>query len=158
MPNYCYNVLFFIEKEGRAALKELMGDAVFDFNKIAPYPEVYAQRDLERAAVDSQSALGVFIAKYGNAKDGYNSGGYEWCCKNWGIKWNTIKPRHIEDTVVFDTAWGPPLAIYEKLSQLLTPHGFYYEYYEKSMCGGGFYSNGEVSEVWEARYRGFRGG
>ena len=34
----------------------------------------------------------AYIDKYGFPKDGYNQGGYQWCCDNWGTKWGSITP------------------------------------------------------------------
>lgn len=48
---------------------------------------------------------------------------YEWCCRHWGTKWNSYSfycghdldaPEEIEFT--FDTAWGFPDPIFEKLA------------------------------------------
>ena len=45
---------------------------------------------------------------------------YYWCVANWGTKWDaTVNDISREDTntlwLVFDTAWSPPLALYEYL-------------------------------------------
>jgi hypothetical protein len=45
-------------------------------------------------------------------RDGYNSGGYEWCCTTWGYKWpaSDIEVRESPDTLSyqFQTLWRPP--------------------------------------------------
>ncbi len=46
---------------------------------------------------------------------------YEWCWENWGTKWE-IDERYIEKSggnrelqYMFDTAWAPPVPVYEHL-------------------------------------------
>jgi hypothetical protein len=58
---------------------------------------------------------------YPRVKDGYNSGGYDWCCKHWGTKWGICDPvlataaeDHLEYN--FQTAWAPPEPLIEKMS------------------------------------------
>ena len=40
---------------------------------------------------------------------------YDWCCRNWGTKWDITHPFVSDDveedsiTFSFDTAWGPPI-------------------------------------------------
>lgn len=44
---------------------------------------------------------------------------YEWACKNWGVKWNA-SDTYIDDekcTIWFDTPWGTPEGIYEKIAK-----------------------------------------
>lgn len=44
-------------------------------------------REAEEAR-KSQEAWEAYKAKWGTDKNGYNSGGYEWCQDAWGTKWN----------------------------------------------------------------------
>ena len=48
------------------------------------------------------------------------SGGYDWRLQHWGTKWdiyNATCERMDENTLVlsFDTAWSPPIPVYDKL-------------------------------------------
>jgi hypothetical protein len=57
-----------------------------------------------------------------NQSDGFNSGGYDWCCKNWKTKWNFVDV-HIENNkngelkYSFQTAWSVPMPILIKMSK-----------------------------------------
>lgn len=47
---------------------------------------------------------------------------YEWCCDNWGTKWNSYEPSVDEDgsdgkwIVWFDTAWSAPTPVIDALA------------------------------------------
>jgi hypothetical protein len=49
---------------------------------------------------------------------------YDWCCSNWGTKWNAYEEQEVlydEDDridVRFTTAWSPPVPVYEKLQEM----------------------------------------
>lgn len=106
---------------------------IFDFNNLIPYPKEFKERD-----DDAQLLSGVdFLEKYGDNKDGFNSGGYEWCNKHWKTKWGPsnvlwVKQQH---TFYFDTAWGPSIPIVSELHKRFPEVHIQYEYYEK---GSGF--------------------
>ncbi|MCM1220978.1 MAG: hypothetical protein NC548_41480, partial [Lachnospiraceae bacterium] len=43
---------------------------------------------------------------------------YDWCCENWGTKWNAYCDTVIDDDrISFETAWSTPLPILKKLSE-----------------------------------------
>ena len=51
------------------------------------------------------------------------SGWYDWRLQNWGTKWdvyNATCDRMDENTLVlsFDTAWSPPIAVFDKLVEM----------------------------------------
>ena len=93
----------------------------FDFNKVVPYPEEFAKMDAE------------------NKDSGYQAGGYAWCVRNWGTKWNATNagtwftdPKNIGEVrhfklsdyekpacavITYTTAWAPALPVTEALSQ-----------------------------------------
>ena len=59
---------------------------------------------------------------------------YDWCCSNWGTKWNA-SDTYIEDvdgngnvTVTFSTAWNAPFGIIEKFAELCKDDEFHWEY------------------------------
>ena len=62
---------------------------------------------------------------------------YDWNVSNWGTKWDicpTVFERDEDNRVRvdFETAWGPPIALYD----FLTAEGWRVEaYYEESGCG-----------------------
>ena len=39
---------------------------------------------------------------------------YDWCCENWGTKWNSMHG----DAYSFDTAWAPPVPIFNRIAEL----------------------------------------
>ena len=70
---------------------------------------------------------------------------YGWCIENWGTKWDASIvswERTADDTIFisFETAWGPPIALYEYLEQ----EGWQVEglYNEPGMAFAGFYEEG----------------
>ena len=76
---------------------------------------------------------------------------YNWSLNNWGTKWEASIidwERHDDEnlTVYFETAWGPPIALYD----YLTEQGWGVEafYNEPGMCFAGNYDNG-TDECYE---------
>jgi len=74
---------------------------------------------------------------------------YMWCVENWGTKWeanvyNWERMNENTITINFDTAWGPPLTLFE----FLTENGWEVEafYNEEGMCFAGIYDNGYHEE------------
>ena len=158
MPNNCYNEL------------EICGDvddvervfgfirsdvSAFDFNRVIPYPDRYAERDGDHARLIEQlrskfvrdwswrdvmetPEVREFIEKWGALRDGYNSGGYEWCKDNWGTKWNAYKVKRLDNRLFFYTAWVPPIPIIQELARKFPMCSFHLEYFERAMgfCGG----------------------
>ena len=72
---------------------------------------------------------------------------YGWSVDNWGVKWD-VRGEEIqvvqvdEDRIIicFDTAWGPPITLYEHLEQ--EGYEVVGMYYEPGMAFCGIYSNG----------------
>ena len=92
MPNWCMNEL--IITGDQASLDNLAtfvkgehDEQNLDFDKVIPYPENYKQMDAEMPAwndPDKEAKMLAYKEKWGSEKDGFNSGGYGWCCENWG--------------------------------------------------------------------------
>lgn len=186
MPNHCENDLYISgPKEDVERLLALVGadkpDPEFDFNAVLPYPASFKERDDEMRALQEQHGWAkghdLFGAKYGaGAKDGYNSGGYEWCCKTWGTKWNAYEVARRDyggPCVTFQTAWNPPVPVIAELHRLFPMLTLSLEYFELGVafCGGVTFrpeddhygdtpwKAGEPSESWHLNgYRGRRGG
>jgi hypothetical protein len=116
--------------------------------------------------------------KYGDKQDGYNSGGYEWCCENWGTKWSACRVELQEQNercvhLAFDTAWTPPIPVIAALHKKFPEATLEIEYFECGVgfCGGAtWYSKLDAEDMgheweagvpsleWESKYRGSRGG
>jgi hypothetical protein len=68
--------------------------------------------------------------------DGYNNGGYNWCCANWGTKWwvsdDDVVLENYGDNIEisFDTAWSPPRNVVERLAELYPTLNFHLMYEE----------------------------
>lgn len=158
MPNWCANSLKLVattaesEKKLAEIVSELerakcAGESAEIFKLIKPIPEAlmitsgWLGKDTpEQAALEIEQAAN--LKKYGY-KDWYS-----FCTGEWGTKWdmnNQIEdePYTIEGnavTMVFDTAWAPPMQIYYALEDM----GFVVEatYVEQGMGYIGFYTNG----------------
>lgn len=77
---------------------------------------------------------------------------YFWCIENWGTKWDANYAEVLNEdnnsvSLMFDTAWGPPIAFYDKMFEL----GFSVraDYHEPGMCYIGEYSGETGNEQYE---------
>tara|TARA_R110000822_G_scaffold100807_2_gene226730 strand:- start:50 stop:631 length:582 start_codon:yes stop_codon:yes gene_type:complete len=122
MPNWCYNTLTVngSTEEIHKVFDPIVADSENFFNHIEPMPAT--------------------------EKDNW----YDWRITNWGTKWDAT-PEHIdivddEESGVstvntqFDTAWGPPIAIMEKLESMGFAVRLYY--YEPGMGFAGSWEDG----------------
>jgi len=148
MPNYCNNTLHITGKS--SVLHNLLdthidNDGNFDFGTVIPYPQKYKDLDNIPADLDTEAYTQYILTKlkehnleelqskitpekyklYKQGYDcgfGYNNGGYEWCCDNWGTKWNACDTTVIYNddllAIAFETAWSPSLPVTQKLSDL----------------------------------------
>lgn len=157
MPNHISNRISFkaldTEAEGSWKQKEDTFEAVrtlmktedrpFDFNVLIPYPEPFKSLDESRRELEKKE--GLFAAM--SVKDGYNSGGYEWCNVNWGTKWNAYDIGFDYEAILFQTAWSAPRPIFAELSKRFPGLYLEVEYADEdrgSNCGKLTYLNGEL--------------
>jgi hypothetical protein len=160
MPNWCANSLKLVattaesEKKLAEIVSELerakcAGESAEIFKLIKPIPQALLDTVAgfrghgtpEQAALEIEQAAN--LKKYGY-KDWYS-----FCIGEWGTKWDMNnqyedEPYTIEGnrvTMVFDTAWSPPMEIYYALEEM----GFEVEatYVEQGVGYIGYYSNGE---------------
>jgi hypothetical protein len=113
---------------------------------------------------DDPSMLDRFVQAYNAGKvcnefipkpDDIGDGWFDWCIKNWGTKWDVgadIGTDHeerygLKATVVdneancsFDSAWSPPIGLYEKLDEL--GYKVHASYFEGGMCFCGIWVDG----------------
>jgi hypothetical protein len=151
MPNWCSNELTIVGKPKmlNKLLKQITttqseaGDEAtpFDFDKVVPQP----------------SNLG--------------EGWYDWRVSNWGTKWNASDVMFLNDgdwsdsyddtcwesgelTIMFNTAWSPPIPILTQLSQDNPKVTITHKFTEEGMAFYGTYeySNGDVDVVKEGSF------
>lgn len=182
MPNHCHNDLWIRgNTEDVANLLAYIGadkeQPAFDFNTLIPYPEKFKQMDQEMEAVYKDATLlDAYKAKWGTSSDGYNSGGYDWCHNEWGTKWNAYgvaRRDYMGICLSFQTAWAPPAPVILALAKMFPKCSLSLEYLEQGGAfAGGFSCESEddwydedepweavkVTDKWEAKYRGKRGG
>lgn len=132
---------------------------VFDFNSIKPYPEIFRQMDRDHEIMTQEE----YAKKYPDANksitgkvgdyyyDGFNSGGYQWCNRNWGTKWGAVAPVWVPllKTMFFDTAWSPVMEIVGEIHKRFPDVLIRYEYYE---AGSGYMGGCEFipESSWDA--------
>lgn len=186
MPNHCENDLYVRGAPERVAeFLAFVGadkdEPAFDCDKVIPYPEKFKQMDEEAKAFsffghselseeEQAAARKAYEAKWGTTQDGFNSGGYEWCCANWGTKWGAYEvgvydhPRG--KCITFQSAWSPPTPVIHKLFELFPDLYFDHEYFEcgAAFCGGLHYNPEALKydenpvREWSGDYAGPRGG
>ncbi|GAB1469405.1 hypothetical protein MASR2M66_02810 [Chloroflexota bacterium] len=109
MPNWAENELTITGPDVQKILNTICSESsaddearTLDFDKIIPYPKIYKELDqrsneyqekflaIAKDDPERQDKLNALAAEYGVEpgtpwlKDGFNSGGYDWCCENWG--------------------------------------------------------------------------
>jgi hypothetical protein len=157
MPNWCANSLKLVattpdsEKKLAEIVQELeraktAGESAGIFNLIKPVPEALLITAGSFGDTVEQAALKK--AEQENLKTYGYKHWYDYCIAEWGTKWDMNnqyedEPFTIEGntvTMVFDTAWAPPMQIYYALEDM----GFKVEatYVEQGMGYIGFYSDG----------------
>lgn len=110
MPNWSYNhmVVNGTTKQLIKLSKQLESDyGVIDFCKIIPQPDNLFTGNLGSKERERCKELGV-------------PNWYDWQVSNWGTKWNACEAsREMQDgtylTYAFNTAWSPPIPIFEAL-------------------------------------------
>jgi hypothetical protein len=107
----------------------LVGGARIDVTKITNMDH---HREME-------AAIRAINKKYFGCEDWY-----DWCVSNWGTKWDIGGSDQYGEkaelngnsfTARFDSAWSPPLAAYEKLTELGFYITAYYAEFGMQFCG-----------------------
>lgn len=137
-------------------------------HKFIPYPQEFTDQDeVARKAREAMNKLPKKKQDWRKLpKDGFNSGGYEWCCTHWGTKWGMYdfsewKRFKRSAFIQFDSAWSPPLPVIHAIAEKFPKLKFTIRYYE---CGGGFKGVLQIKgdevllEDYSDEYRGSRGG
>ena len=170
MPNWCSCDLAIKGRDWPLVMERVRTrETAFDFQRIIPYPWHYRRQDEavhrlreELDGLSNDERIAKLEELGGWPKDGYNSGGYDWCIGNWGVKW-PVADLCVESKSVtrikltFDTPWGPPLPVIARLSEFPT-HSVEFDlrYYEAGMAFQGRFvaRAGEEIENTSWDYRG----
>ena len=120
MPNYIKNRLIIngsneqieeVKNFLRAEHEE--GTVAIDFRNITPIPKWVYQDNLGTKEEE----------KYGK-----ENCWYDWCCKNWGTKWNACSPTSYGNIIEFETAWCDVPVLMSKLAMIFPNVRFEYMY------------------------------
>ena len=144
-------------------------ERILSADKFIPYPKKFRDADEEAECIRKECQATNDWSKYTSVKDGFNSGGYEWCIQNWGTKWGiydaVLKGEKLTGKTGklryrFESAWSPALKIIDAMSKQFPNLKFAVKYYECGMQFKGHYvvQNGEVLTDEEEKYYGRRGG
>jgi len=155
MPNWCYNYATFSHKDPEQ-VKRLV-NAVKEhnlFTEFVPCPSEIMEHVEEGENYNERCEA---KAKSNLEKYGY-SGWYDWNCGNWGTKWDIGNPDVYEESdgsavCSFDTAWGPPIAFYEKMVDMGWEVDA--EYTEEGMGFVGYFTNEEGDECFDLNFDAF---
>jgi hypothetical protein len=186
MPNWCENDLWvYGPKKELERLRQFMkgDDGNLDYNKFIPYPRKFDDitekatikcvREIEPETKDmTDDEVRVYVRISGRSlkelagwrNEGYNSGGCDWCIKNWGTKWNasntTVVTRARSLFVMFTSPWSPPSPVIKKMGKMFPTLRFIHKYYEQGMAFRGVVEikRGHVIRDESTEYHGHRGG
>ena len=150
MPNWCYNYGTFTHSDPDMVrqLVVALEREVF-FKTFAPCPEELL-------------ALPADLEENAHLKAKYNhSNWYEWCTAEWGTKWDAsdVQVSETSETSVtasFNTAWSPPIALYEKLVKMGWEVDADYE--EEGQSFRGYFTNEEGDECYSYDFSTFKKG
>lgn len=141
MPNWCNNSISIVGP--KETIKAIWEDANREgeegglLNAIHPMPP-----ELNETTAPSESGV-----------DWYN-----WRVNNWGTKWdvslegleyNEVDEDTAEITGWFDSAWAPPIGVYEVFAEQFDNCSLEASYYEPGMDFAGFWSNENGDEFCE---------
>jgi hypothetical protein len=107
MPNWCRNTLIITKGEPKPVFDAVRTESsLFDFNSLIPLP---------REIADAPVHPSMVVPEW-----------YRWSCQNWGTKWNSAYAQYSSasprNTIHFDTAWGPPVPVFEALAKRFPEH------------------------------------
>ena len=144
MPNWCMNELLVTGPNSK--LTEFLTKASKSEDKPLCLEKLYPEPpDVETLKSESE---GCFVLKTAaalapdNEIDWERDGWYYWRQANWGTKWDTdgdTVVRSSEETAVysFQTAWGPPIEAFMKVSKDFPDLEFVLDYWEPGNCFAG---------------------
>lgn len=139
-----------------------VGDDEFSFAGFIPTPDDY---------IDGNCSHDHYNYRLGKKEgpDPYANCWYSWNITNWGTKWGAYdvfvdKPFNLLDalacdgivtgSVRFDTAWSPPVPVYEKIIELFPDCTLEFSFMDEDMQGSGggvirYAPGGELEETYD---------
>ena len=152
MPNWCNNTLVIKHQDPAMILRAKNAFAEGKFlNEFVPVPQSLVDTVAGSMGEDKRAAHEMQM-KTNLAEHGYKDW-YDFAVNEWGTKWDVGDGDGINEitensmTVYFDSAWAPPCAAYEKMTEL----GFEIEalYDECGMAFCGRWTNAGGDEYFE---------
>jgi hypothetical protein len=148
MPNWCSNFVEVSHEDPAKirALADAMDRGEF-LDHVIPVPVELKETmsgsygdEEKQAALEAQTQRN--IEKYGAGN------WYDFCVSQWGTKWDVdcqgqvdVHPEGKLVTASFDSAWSPPVGVYQELvNQGYAVRAYYYE---SGMCFAGIWDNGD---------------
>ncbi len=151
MPNHITNVIRFDSPEEMERVLEAVQSEnnKFDFNQIIPMPTELRDLTSPIRYVTEEKRLEQLldVADWKIDKNGFKpelgltkelekqyleefgaTDWYRWSIDNWDTKWNAYSVDITDDTITFDTAWGHPDSIINKLSEMFPNISFHIQY------------------------------
>ena len=147
MPNWCSNGVTITHEDPAkiSALAEAMEAGKF-LNHIIPVPEALKETMSGSYGDPEQQALLEAQTKYNIETYGYGNW-YDFCVARWGTKWDvdcqgtlSLSNDGLTVEASFDSAWSPPIGVYEKMLEQGYDVTAYY--YESGMAYVGKWDNG----------------
>lgn len=160
MPNWCSNFLSIIgpAKSIEALLKAGAGkDTALSFDKLHPTPTELVHT---QSTGNLNTMLQSLVVEPQNPD---HEDWYSWRVRNWGTKWDiNAQITHDEKfgrgqrsiSMVFESAWAPPVKGIQKLSELFPDLEFDLEFEEPGMGfkGGAKAKAGNLTDDWQEEF------
>jgi len=150
MPNWCSNrVSFFVDDQKDVAKLKSIFESDTPFNEIIPAPDwEKIPNDKGELPVEQlhRNDKGEVMCASWNFPDGTNDDRwYHWNISNWGVKWD-ISAQEVDDydgfiRLEFDTPWGPPDEIYNRLVEMFPDVSISWFFDEPGMQFAGYLPN-----------------
>ena len=150
MPNWCNNrVSFFADDQKDIAKLKSIFESDTPFNEIIPAPDwENIPNDKGELPVEQlhRNDKGEVMCASWNFPDGTNDDRwYHWNISNWGVKWD-ISAQEVDDydgfiRLEFDTRWGPPDEIYNRLVEMFPDVSISWFFDEPGMQFAGYLPN-----------------
>jgi len=154
MPNWCANAVSLsigedTTEEGKELFNLIMLNQGKNFcNLVIPVPEELVNPEASTFGGDDAAKRDELRSSL-KEKYGYESW-YDFCVSEWGTKWDVHELTYDPDSntyinLYFDTAWSPPVGVYQKLEEL----GVNVEasYIEQGCAFIGYYSSTKGEET-----------